>query len=148
VRLTVDNTFLALTYTGADGSWQLHPGYAVPHRQRAGRLTLMATDKLSKQSAMQHLDVLPLQPWATASAYRVHAGDRVQFDLHGFAIGEFVEAYNGSTYVGHSNGPTDKGGNAGDLGPFTVPAGSPRPTYLFVGARSGARTVVRLTMLP
>jgi hypothetical protein len=147
VRLTVDNTFLALTHTGADGSWQLHPGYTVPYSQRAGRLTLMATDELSKQSAVQHLDVLPLRPWATASAYRVHAGDHVQFDVHGFAIGEFVEAYSGSTYVGHSNGPTDKGGNAGGLGPFTVPSGSPRPTYIFVGARSGARTMVSLTML-
>ena len=148
VRLTVDSTFLALTHTGADGSWQLHPGYTVPYSQRAGRLTLMATDELSKQSAVQHLDVLPLRPWATASAYMVHAGDQVQFDVHGFAIGEFVEVYSGSTYVGHSNGPTDKGGNAGGLGPFTVPAGSTRPTYILVGARSGARTMVRLTTLP
>jgi hypothetical protein len=147
VRLTVDNRSLAVTHAGADGSWQLRPGYTVPYSQRAGRLTLMATDELSRQSAVQHLDVLRLRPWATASTYVVHAGDRVRFDAHGFAIGEFVEAYRGSTYVGHSNGPTDKGGNATGLGPFTVPTGNPRPTYLFVGARSGARTLVTLTLM-
>jgi hypothetical protein len=148
VRLTVDNRVLAVTHAGADGSWQLRPGYIVPYTQRAGRLTLMATDELRKQSAVQHLDVLRLRPWATASTYVVHPGDRVRFDAHGFAVGEFVEAYRGSTYVSHSNRPTDKGGNATGLGPYTVPSRNPRPTYLFVSARSGARTLVTLTMLP
>jgi hypothetical protein len=81
--------------------------------------------------------VVPLRPWATASAYVVHAGDHVQFDVHGFALGEFVEAYRGSTYVGHSNGPTDGRGDADGLGPFTIPSAccaTPRP-----GPRAGTR---------
>src|SRR5207244_9667017 len=136
VRLTVDNRFLAVTHTGADGSLQLRPGYTLPYTRRAGRLTLMATDELSKQSAVQHLDVLPLRPWATSSAYVVHAGDHVRFDVHGFAVGEVVVVYSGSTYLGHSNRPTDKGGDAGGLGPITVRSGHRSPTYTFIGARS------------
>jgi hypothetical protein len=96
---------------------------------------------------MQNLGVLALRPWATASTYAVRVGDHVQFDAHGFAAVEPVKIYLGDSYVGQSNGPTDGEGNVGGLGPFTVPPNDPQPRYALVGARSGARAEVTLTVV-
>jgi hypothetical protein len=67
--------------------------------------------------------------------------------MYGFAAHEAVEVYEGSAYLGHSTGSTDTEGHVAGVGPFTVSAGGPTPTYTFVGARSGARLRVTLTML-
>ena len=61
---------------------------------------------------------------------------------------EAVDVDEGSTYLGHSTGSTDTEGHVARVGPFTVSAGSQSPTYTFIGARSGARLRVTLTMLP
>lgn len=147
VRLSANGRFVAWAHADTSGALHLHPGYTIPSTARAGRLTFTATGELSKQSALQRAYVLPLRPWARASAYVVHAGDRVQFDVHGFAPGEIVKVYAGRRYVGQSSGPTDGRGNAGGLGPFAVRSGSQAPTFTFIGVRSRASTMVTVTML-
>lgn len=145
VQLAVDTRPIVLTRTGADGSLQVRSAYTVPYGARPGLLWLTASGLSSRRVAWQRLSIQPLRPWATASSYVVHAGDHIQFDAHGFADGEGLAVYDGSAYLGHSTGPTDRQGNIGGLGPFVVPSGNAHPTYTLIGARSGARVAVALT---
>ena len=148
VRLIVGRASVARTRADADGAVHLHVAYTVPYHARPGFVRLSVIGERSQRVAGQRLYVVPLRPWATASAYVVHPKDRVRFEVYGFAVHEAVEVYEGTTYAGHSTGSTDTEGHVAGVGPFTVSAGSPTPTYTFVGARSGARLRVTLTMLP
>lgn len=148
VRLTVGGTVIRTVHADGGGTVQIHAAFTVPYRSVAGHVEVVAASTVGHLQATQTLDVLALQPWATASAYAVHAGDRVQFDAHGFAAGELVKVYLGERYLGQSASPTDGQGNAGGIGPFTVPADDPQPTYSVVGARSGTQVMVTLTVLP
>jgi hypothetical protein len=148
VRLIVGRASVARTRADADGVVRLHDAYTVPYHARPGYVPLSVIGERSQRAAGQRLYVVALGPWATASAYVVHPGDRVWFDVHGFAAHEAIDVYEGSTYLGHSTGSTDTEGHVARVGPFTVSAGSPSPTYTFVGARSGARLRVTLTLLP
>jgi hypothetical protein len=145
VRLQVGGTPIQTVRADGGGNLQIHAAFTVPYTAPSGRLEVTATSVSGHTGATQNLDILALQPWATASTYAVHVGDRVQFDAHGFAAGEPVKVYAGDNLVGQSNGPTDGQGNVGGLGPFTVPSGDPQPSYALVGARSGARVEVTLT---
>lgn len=147
VRLQVGGKVIQTVRTDGGGNLQIHAAFTVPYTAAAGRLLITATSTSGHIGAWQNLDVLALKPWAIASTYAVRVGDRVQFDAHGFAAGEPVKVYVGDSYVGQSNGPTDGQGNAGGLGPFTVPSNDPQPTYAFVGARSGARVDVTLSVV-
>ena len=148
VRLIVGRASVARARTDTDGAVRLHDAYAVPYHARPGFVRFSVIGERSRQAAGQRLYIVPLGPWATASAYVVHPGDRVRFEVHGFAAHEAVKVYEGTVYLGHSTGSTDTEGHVAGVGPFTVSAGSPTPTYTFVGARSGARLRVTLTLLP
>ena len=148
VRLIVGRASVARTRADADGAVHLHVAYTVPYHARPGFVRLSVIGERSQRVAGQRLYVVPLRPWATASAYVVHPKDRVRFEVYGFAAREAIDVYEGTTYAGHSTGSTDTEGHVAGVGPFTVSAGSPTPTYTFVGARSGARLRVTLTMLP
>jgi hypothetical protein len=148
VRLIVARASAARARADADGAVHLPGAYTVPYHARPGYVRLTVIGERSQQAAEQRLYIVPLQPWATASAYVVHPGDRVRFDVYGFAAREAVKVYDGTVYLGHSAGSTDTEGHVAAVGPFTVSAGSPTPTYTFVGTRSGARLRVTLTMLP
>jgi hypothetical protein len=145
VRVRVNGRVVRQTRADAGGGLQLQPGYSIPFTAPAGRFTLTVVGELSGHSAVQRGYVLPLRPWVTASAYVVHTGERVQFDAHGFAPDEIVKVYAQRGEVGQSNAPTDGQGNAGGIGPVPVPTTTDAPAFLFVGARSGASTTVRLT---
>ena len=148
VRLIVGRASVARARTDTDGAVRLHDAYAVPYHARPGFVRFSVIGERSRQAAGQRLYIVPLGPWATASAYVVHPGDRVRFEVHGFAAHEAVKVYEGTVYLGHSTGSTDTEGHVARVGPFTVSVGSQRPTYTFIGARSGARLRVTLTMLP
>jgi hypothetical protein len=147
VRLEVGGTLIQRVHTDGGGNLQIHAAFTVPYSTSAGRLEVTATSTSGHAGATQNLDVLALRPWATAATYAVHVGDHVQFDAHGFAAGEPVKVYLGDRYVGQSTGPSDGQGNAGGLGPFTVPSNDPQPGYALVGARSGAGVEVTLTVV-
>jgi len=147
VRLIVGRASVARTRADADGAVRVHRAYTVPYHARPGFVNLSVIGERSQRAAGQRLYVVPLQPWATASAYVVHPGDRVRFEVHGFAAREAVYVYEGTAYRGHSTRSTDTEGHVAGVGPFTVSAGSQRPTYTFIGARSGARLRVTLTLL-
>ena len=147
VRLIVGRASVARTHADTDGAIRLHVAYTVPYHARPGFVRLSVIGERSQRAAGQRLYVVPLQPWATASAYVVHPGDRVRFDVHGFAAREAVDVYEGTAYRGHSTRSTDTEGHVASVGPFTVSGGSQSPTYTFLGARSGARLRVSLTML-
>jgi hypothetical protein len=132
----------------ADGRIDLRSCYSVPYAARPGMLSLALVGGPDQPAAAQRLYVVSLRPWATASAYVVHRDDRVQFEVHGFAAGEVVNVYAGKAYLGHSSRPTDAEGHVDAVGPFAVPAGDRFPTFTFIGARSGVRLGVRLTVLP
>ena len=148
VRLIVGRASVARTRADVDGAVHLHGAYTVPYHARTGYVRLSVIGERSRQAAEQRLYIVPLQPWATASAYVVHPKDRVQFEVYGFAAREAVKVYEGTVYLGQSSGSTDTEGHVARVGPFTVSAGSPTPTYTFIGARSGARLRVTLTLLP
>jgi hypothetical protein len=148
VRLIVGRASVARARADTDGAIRLDGAYTVPYHARPGYVPFSVIGERSQQAAGQRLYVVPLQPWATASAYVVHPSDRVRFDVYGFAAHEAIVVYEGSTYLGHSAGSTDTDGHVAGVGPFTVSAGSPTPTYTFSGARSGARLKVTLTLLP
>jgi hypothetical protein len=148
VRLIVGRASAARARADTDGAVRLHDAYTVPYHARPGYVRFSVIGERSQRAAGQRLYVVPLRPWATASAYVVHPKDRVRFEMYGFAAHEAVEVYEGSAYLGHSTGSTDTEGHVAGVGPFTVSAGGPTPTYTFVGARSGARLRVTLTMLP
>jgi hypothetical protein len=131
----------------AGGRLDLPAAYTVPYAARPGSLDIAVVGGPSQPAAAQRLSVVPLQPWATASSYVVHRGDRVQFELHGFAAGEYVDVYAGRAHLGHSATPTDLEGHLTAVGPFTIRGGSEFPTYTFIGARSRARLRVTLTVL-
>src|SRR5256885_47690 len=82
---------VARTRADADGAIRLHVAYTVPYHARPGFVHLSVIGERSQRPAEQRLYVVPLQPWATASAYVVHPGDRVRFDVYGFAAREAVE---------------------------------------------------------
>lgn len=148
VRLVVGRASTARTRADTDGAVRLHDAYTVPYHARPGFVRFSVIGERSRQAAEQRLYIVPLGPWATASAYVVHPGDRVRFEVHGFAAHEAINAYEGTVYLGHSTRSTDTAGDVASVGPFTVAAGSQRPTFMFIGARSGARLRVTLTMLP
>jgi hypothetical protein len=148
VRLIVGRASVARARTDTDGAVRLHDAYTVPYHARPGFVRFSVIGERSQQAAEQRLYVVPLGPWATASAYVVHPGDRVRFEVHGFAAREAINVYEGSAYLGHSTRSTDTAGDVASVGPFTVSAGSQRPTFMFIGARSGARLRVSLTLLP
>jgi hypothetical protein len=148
VRLEVGGTVVQTVRADGGGTLQVHAAFTVPYTSGAAHLQVVATSSVGHTGATQTLDVLALQPWARASAYAVHAGDHVQFDAHGFAAGEPVKVYLGESYIGQSTSPTDGQGNVGGIGPFTVLPNDPQPTYALVGARSGARVEVSLTVVP
>ena len=147
VDLVAGTTVLERTRTEVDGSVHLQVAYTVPYTATAGYVPLAIRSVAGQRSAWQRLYVVPLRPWATASSYVVRAGDRVQFEAHGFASGELVTVYLGGAAVGHGTQTTDAQGNVGGLGPFPVPSDDAQPAFSLVGARSGARTVVTLTEL-
>jgi hypothetical protein len=148
VRLIVGRASVARVRADTGGAVRLHDAYTVPYHARPGYVRFSVIGERSQQAAEQRLYIVPLQPWATASAYVVHPGDRVRFEVHGFAAREVIDVYEGTVYLGHSKGSTDTEGDVAGVGPFTVSAGSQRPTYTFIGARSGARLRVTLTLLP
>jgi hypothetical protein len=148
VRLIVGRASVARTRANTDGAVRLHDAYTVPYHARPGYVRFSVIGERSRQAVWQRLYIVPLQPWASASAYVVHPGDHVWFEVYGFAAHEAVDVYEGTHYAGHSAGPTDTEGHVARVGPFTVSASSPTPTYTFIGARSGARLRVTLTMLP
>lgn len=146
VHLIVGRASLSHTTAAFDGSFRLRAAYTVPYTARSGFVRLSVIGDQSQQAAWQRLYVIPLQTWAVASAYAVHPGDRVKFDLNGFAARETIDVYQGSAYLGHSAKRTDVQGHVAGVGPFRVQEGV-FPTYTFVGTRSGARSQVTLTML-
>jgi hypothetical protein len=148
VRLEVGGKVLQTVRTDGGGNLQIHAAFTVPYNSSATRLEVVASSSVGHAGATQTLDVQALQPWAIASAYAVHLGDRVQFDAHGFAAGEPVKVYLGESYLGRSTSPTDGQGNAGGIGPFVVPSDDPQPSFTLVGARSGAQVAVALTVVP
>ena len=148
VRLIVGRASVAHARTDTDGAVRLHDAYTVPYHARPGFVRFSVIGERSQQAAEQRLYIVPLGPWATASAYVVHPSDRVRFEVHGFAAHEAINVYEGTVYLGHSTGSTDTAGDVASVGPFTVSAGSQRPTFMFIGARSGARLRVTLTLLP
>jgi hypothetical protein len=148
VRLEVGGKVLQTVRTDGGGNLQIHAAFTVPYSSPAGHLEVTASSSVGHTGATQTLDVQALQPWAIASAYAVHVGDRVQFDAHGFAAGEPVKVYLGESYLGQSSSPTDGQGNAGGIGPFVVPSDDPQPSFTLVGARSGAQVAVTLTVVP
>jgi hypothetical protein len=148
VRLIVERASVARPHADTDGAVRLHDAYTVPYHARPGFVRFSVIGERSRQAAEQRLYIVPLGPWATASAYVVHPGDRVRFEVHGFAAHEAINVYEGTVYLGHSTRSTDTAGDVASVGPFTVSAGSQRPTFMFIGARSGARLRVSLTLLP
>jgi hypothetical protein len=148
VHLILGRASVARSRADAGGTVRLHVAYTVPYHARPGYVRFSAIGERSQQAAGQRLYVVALGPWATASAYVVHPGDRVRFEVHGFAAHEVIDVYEGTVYLGHSKGSTDTEGDVAGVGPFTLSAGSQRPTYTFIGARSGARLRVTLTLLP
>ena len=111
VRLIVGRASVARARTDTDGAVRLHGAYTVPYHARPSYVRFSVVGERSRQAAEQRLYVVPLQPWATASAYVVHPGDRVRFDVYGFAAREAVEVYEGTAYRGHSTGSTDTEGH-------------------------------------
>jgi hypothetical protein len=148
VRLEVGGKLIKTVRTDAGGTLQVHAAFTVPYTSAGTHLEVVATSRVGQTGATQTLDVQALQPWATASSYAVRVGDHVQFDAHGFAAGELVKVYLGGSYVGQSTSPTDGQGNAGTIGPFTVPLGDPQLSYTLIGARSGGQVEVTLTVVP
>ncbi|HWE63238.1 MAG TPA: hypothetical protein VHB98_16100 [Chloroflexota bacterium] len=147
VHLQVGDTTIRTAHADGGGNVRIQGAFTVPYTALAGHLQIAVISSVGRVGASQVLNVLPLQPWATASSYAVHAGDHVQFDAHGFAVGEPVKVYVGESYLGQSSGITDGQGNVAGLGPFAVPSGDPQPIYTLVGARSNARVEVRLTIV-
>jgi hypothetical protein len=148
VQLLEGQTYLAHTNAGSDGTFRIRAAYTVPYRAHPGYVRLTVTGEQSQHAAWQRLYVMALQPWATASTYVVHTGDRVRFSVNDFAAHEAIDVYLGRTSLGHSKGTTDTAGHLAQVGPFRVDGGTSAPTYTFVGARSGARVHVTLTWLP
>jgi hypothetical protein len=145
VRLTVGSAAAAQAQADAGGAVEL--AYSIPYTVRTGFLGLAARGAASGRPAATRLYVVPLRPWATASAYAVHAGQQVQLAVHGFAAHEMIVVRE-ETAPGHlATARTDDGGNA-TLGPLTVPPHEQHPTYAVAGARSGAHATVTLTALP
>lgn len=147
VYLMVGPAAIGRSRADGDGRFDLRTAYTVPYAAGPGFPSLAVVGGPDQPAAAQRLYVVPLRPWATASSYVVHRGDRVRFDLHGFAAGEYVDVYAGRAHLGRSATPTDLDGHVATVGPFVVPAGDRFPTYTFIGARSGARLRVTLTEL-
>jgi hypothetical protein len=148
VRLQVAGKVVQTVRTDGGGTLQVHAAFTVPYSSGPAHLEVVAISSVGHTGATQTLDLLALRPWAISSTYAVHMGDRVQFDAHGFAAGEPIKVYLGESYMGQSTSPTDGQGNVGGIGPFTVPPNDPQPTYTLVGAQSGARVEVSLTIVP
>ena len=147
VDLAVGGKLLRIVRADNGGNLQLPTAFTVQYDAAAGQLIVAATGVLSHHAAWQNLGVEALQPWATASSYAVHPGDHIQFDAHGFAVGEQVAVYAGEAIVGQSNGPADGQGTIGGLGPVTVPSGEQQVVYTLQGKRSGARAAVTISVL-
>src|SRR2546429_1987283 len=78
VRLIVRRASVARTRADADGAIRLHVAYTVPYHAHPGFVRFSVIGERSQRAAEQRLYVVPLRPWATASAYVVHPGDRVR----------------------------------------------------------------------
>jgi hypothetical protein len=139
----------ALTAT-ADGGGNFHVSFVVPFGLK-GSQTLTAIGEQSRASVSSGFDVLPYTPSAQASTYSALPGTTISFYGSGFAAGELVDVYAGST-------PGDRGqvvtsfrvgaaGSAAAAGQYAIPANAGHAVdFTLVGQESGGVATAKVSV--
>lgn len=149
IYLNASGGFPALTAT-ADTGGSFRLAFVVPYGLK-GSQTLTAIGEESRASVSGGFDVLPYTPSAQASTYSALPGTTVSFYAHGFAAGELVHVYVGSTPGNRGQAVTsfrvDGKGNATAAGQYPIPQGAGKGvSFTLVGAESGGVATAKVSV--